>query len=352
MGCITKIWASNFRNISEINVSCANRFGICGDNGNGKSNFLEIIYVSIYGKSFREARLEDMLSFYSKKFLTGLDMRGSTGDARLYFSFDQEKGKSNEISGAYKNTTALKRDIPVSYFSSDIVRLLTENPETRRKELDRFCKLYFPDSVQFYSRYDLVLRQKNKALSQQDIESAEIFHEQLSLLAVKIFEFRNKGLFCLSEKLSDYASFFGLPKVEAKYLIRGEYLKGEYDTQMKMHFNKNKGAELAAGFSLFGPHRDDFSLFIGEKEAEKFYSRGINKIMAILFRLSGYVSLSSKVELPILLLDDVFSEIDTKNRNIVLSLLTGYPQIFFTFLTKEKLDIPWFRVENGLFKEI
>lgn len=359
---IDRLWISAFRNIEKglWIFEGQKRIGILGKNGNGKSNFLESIYILINGKSFRGSSLSDSLPFEGSKFSLGMDICGT----RLYTEFMKEKGRSFQISGDYSDMASLKRAVQVSYFSSDIVRLLVESPDARRRELDRFCKRYFGDVAQSaYSRYEAVLKQKNRSLKQQDPKMARLFHDQLSDIAALVISFRHQGLTLITDKIGSYHTNFpsikGLSEVGFSYVSSAHDLgdadkERPYSAMMKGFYEAHIAAELAAGFSLYGPHRDDFSLFLGGRSMTRFYSRGVNKISNILFRLSTYELMKSQFGLPILLFDDVFAEIDADNQKGVLHLLEDFPQLFFTGLTYNEVmekDSVWYQIENGVMEK-
>lgn len=355
---IDRLWIATFRNIEKglWEFEGQNKIGVLGNNGNGKSNFLEAIYTLINGKSFRGSPLSDSLPFEGRKFSIGMDISGT----RIYTEFGQDKGRSFQISGQYPTMAALKKAVQVSYFSSDIVRLLVESPDARRRELDRFCKRYFGDeATSVYARYDAVLKQKNKALKQQDSKMATLFHDQLADMATLLVGFREKGLQLITTKMASYYLLFpaiaGLSDVGFSYVSSVRALDSKSDSKsegcmMKAVYTLHLSAELAAGFSLYGPHRDDFFLLLGGRSMTRFYSRGVNKISNILFRLATYDLLKNKVGLPILLFDDVFAEIDTDNQQGVLGILAHFPQIFFTSLDYDARigdDTIWYQIQNG-----
>ncbi len=358
---IDRLWISTFRNIEKglWIFEGQKRIGILGKNGNGKSNFLESIYTMVNGKSFRGCSLSDSLPFEGSKFSLGMDICGS----RIYTEFTKDKGRSFQISGHYSDMASLKRAVQVSYFSSDIVRLLVESPDARRKELDRFCKRYFGDAAQSaYSRYEAVLKQKNKALKQQNLKMARLFHEQLSNIADLLIAFREQGLTLITDKMGSYCGEFpsvkGLAEVGFSYASSSRSLDDReipYAALMKGLYETHISAELAAGFSLYGPHRDDFSLFLGGRSMTRFYSRGVNKISNILFRLATYALMKAQSGLPILLFDDVFTEIDVDNQKGVLRLLEDFPQLFFTALAYDDVmqkDSVWYQIENGVMERL
>jgi DNA replication and repair protein RecF len=360
---IDRLWVSTFRNIEKglWEFKDVKRIGIIGKNGNGKSNFLESIYTLVNSKSFRGCPLSDLLPFEVSKFSLGMD----TLNTRIYTEFSKEKGRVVEVSGQYSDMTALKRNIQISYFSSDIVRLLSESPDARRRELDRFCKQYFPEAAAVYSRYDAVLKQKNKSLKHQNSEMARIFHDQLSDIAGILVTIRQKGLAVITAKMSAYSDFFvgikHLSKVGYTYISsthESDFHTDDvvYSHRMKRLYDRYITAELAAGFSLYGPHRDDFILLLAGNSLSRFYSRGVNKISNILFRLSTYDLMKDRLGLPILLFDDVFAEVDDDNKTGVLAILEKFPQLFFTSLVYDdsfmKNDVNWYQIHDGVMDKI
>jgi DNA replication and repair protein RecF len=358
---VEKLWISTFRNIDQglWSFEGVKRIGLVGNNGNGKSNFLEAIYTLLNGKSFRGCPVSDMLPFGGSKFALGMDSCGT----RVYTEFHKEKGRSVQVSGTCTDMASLKKNLQISYFSSDIVRLLAESPDARRRELDRFCKRYFKDAIAIYSRFDALLKQKNKALKIQDSKMAHLFHDQLSVASANVVALRQQGLAIITDKMSAYSSFFpavkNLSEVGFSYVSSTEAMSkagtdsGDlgYSNLMKSLYDCHSSAELAAGFSLYGPHRDDFSLLLSGKSMARFYSRGINKISNILFRFATYDLMKAELGLPILLFDDVFAEVDSANQKGILHILEDFPQLFFTALTYDASfttpETVWYQITDG-----
>lgn len=363
---IARLWVSTFRNIEKglWGFEGVRRIGIIGKNGNGKSNFLESIYTLLNGNSFRGCSPTDLLPFDSQKFSLGMDI----SETRVYTEFCRDKGRSIQVSGKHRDMASLKKDVHVSYFSSDIVRLLSESPDARRRELDRFCKRYFEGASSVYSRYEALLKQKNRSLKQQDATMARLFHDQLAVVAATLVALRKKGLETITDKMSAYSGYFpaikSLSKVGFIYLSSTHDVatslsdigqSSEYSELMKNIYPYQITSELAAGFSLYGPHRDDFSLLLSGYSMSRFYSRGVNKISNILFRLATYDLMKEKVGLPILLFDDVFAEVDTDNQRGVLEILESFPQLFFTSLVYDDVftdkNTVWYQIENGVMEK-
>lgn len=350
---IQKLWVSEFRNLSEglwdfRGQTCV---GICGKNGHGKSNFLEALYTLLYGKSYRKCQLEDMVPFYKKAISLGMDL----GSSRVYLSWDPLRGKQVQVSGTHTEGVSLRKSIQISYFSSDIVRLLVESPDARRKELDRFCKRFMPESVPIYAKYESLLRQKNMALKQQNTKVARFFHNQLSDSAAELVDIRQKALKAISHTIAAYYPLFpaisGLSELSLSYVstVLGET---SFSECMKQMYDTRLSSELAAGFALYGPHRDDYDVLLSGRSMSRFYSRGVNKTVNILFRFATYALLKDTYGLPILLLDDVFSEMDAYNQRGVVSLLDAFPQLFVTSLEPNfELGIRkvyWHRIQDGV----
>lgn len=286
---------------------------IKGFNNQGKSNCLEAIFFLLTGKSITGAPLDYLIN-ESKNFCQmGLDFVSNEGnDERLYLTYKTDGTAVIEFKDAVlRRHSAVKDVLATRYLSADVLHVFQESPDFRRRYLDQFCNEYYSQYSRLVKRYDGLIRQKNRALKDNFLESdIQLFNQQLIPIAAEIVQLRQAALVLMIERIGrECAEFFSMydDKVCIKYKISSHL--GESDTYTEWLTTKLNGAfikEKRAGYSLYGPHRDDFVMMIGEKPMMYYLSRGMNRIMAILLTLAQLKLLSQiKKCLPVLLLDDV-----------------------------------------------
>jgi DNA replication and repair protein RecF len=358
-----KVTASNFRNLSnslEVNVNHKHVL-LIGDNGQGKTNFLELLYLLCYGNSFRTTALKEIIKFKEKEFfISGI--------------FEDEKNLKRKITFLYKDFKRTikidnklitdRRDliynIPCIVFSHGDINFVNGTPESKRKFFNQTLSMYdrlFFDDLRYYSK---VIRQKNVALKENRIDLLPIYDELLAKYGLNIMKSRVKAVYemnqifpILFEKVS------GIKNVKLDY--KPSWKNCATEEEIIKNLEKNRDRDLRLTFCNSGIGRDKFSIITENGDLSHIGSTGQLRLASLVLRAtqSKFFKRKTKKD-PILLIDDVLLELDIKKRNIFLSLLDGYSQVFFTFLPKENyfkedieyLDYTTLTVKEGGFNEI
>jgi DNA replication and repair protein RecF len=335
---LKKLWIKGFRNFSEVHFDFSEKRHcfIYGENNQGKSNLLEAISVLSSGKSPRESVVRYLVGFDHSEALIGGDFVSSSGVNRVYFKLSSEGVRSSFLNQEIvKSYTKLSRELSSVYLSADLIRIFQDSPSERRKFLDMFCSLYFHDYLATMKKYERVVAQKNRLLkSEVSDDSFVLWNRQLCDLAYVIYDLRLRGLELLSSRVNEllgHIPALSEGRVSLRYDIKSfkcdllNYKAVLYET-----ISSNLYKERASGCSLYGPHRDDFVIYIGDLESMRFFSRGINRVLSILLYVSHLLLVfEHKGQFPILLLDDVFVELDEGMKRSLISLLCGYTQVFY-----------------------
>ncbi len=334
-----KVSSTNFRNLelsTEINVD-HKKVLLIGDNGQGKTNFLELLYLLCYGNSFRTNNLRDLLAFGKKTFyISGV--------------FEDERGLKRDISFLYKNSKRVIKidnkqitdrkeliyNIPCIVFSHSDLDFVNGQPEERRKffnqTLSMYDKLFF-DDFRYYSK---ILKQKNMALKNSQVELLPIYDQLLSQYGLNIMRARIKAVYEMNQIFPDlYEKVSGIKNVKIKYVPSWKNCSTEEDIQKILE--KNRDRDLILKFNTTGISRDKFKIVSDNGDLSSSGSTGQLRLASLVLRATQSQFYKKKTgKEPVLLVDDVLLELDIKKRSTFLSLLEGYSQAFFTFLPKEQ----------------
>ncbi len=340
---LTSIELIDFRNFkqSQIDFSSKKNF-LIGKNAQGKSNLLEAIYLLCLSKSFRTSHNKEAISFSKQNFLIKGEFssdKGSNYKAGLLCY--QNKKKEIFINRKRINKIAeFIGNFPIVLSSPEEYNLTTGPPSERRKFVDILLSQINKKYIHFLIEYQRILKQKNAILlnwkftGKQSRSELEPWNVRLVEIGSRIIEFRNKFLKQLSVKVghiysklvlnNEQLEFFYQPNVEFQNI---ENIKDNFFNKINQVYNK----ELQRSTSLVGPHRDDFIFKINGKNIRKYGSRGQHKTVLISLAASEYNLIKELTEeTPIVLIDDLYSELDEDRKNRILDLLEDFGQVFIT----------------------
>jgi DNA replication and repair protein RecF len=344
---ITNIIIKNFRNYPELNIDINNDVVVLsGPNAVGKTNLLESIYFASLFKSFR-----DDADFVFLKDSTAAEIKMTVekeGDSHTLEVFLEKRDKiyaNFRINGVKTKRKEAQGFIKTVIFDPTDVDMFSEAPEHRRKYMNMVLSQNNPHYLEALTNYKRVLYQKSKLLG--DLKAGRTpagdlaeWNEQLVKLGSYIIEDRKKLVAFLNQNISEIyttISRFHRP-VEIVYeTLPGETVEEiEQNFRAKLETMASKEALLAT--SLVGPHRDDFTLTSDGLYLPPFSSRGELRSQILALKILELEYLSDGDEKPILLLDDVLSELDETRRSFLLKYLQNKFQVFIT--TTHPLEMP------------
>lgn len=352
---LNSLTVRNFRNYREAEISFNPRLNlILGDNAQGKTNLLEAIAYLSLGSSFREQgddklrrQGEDFFFLradYSNKGGRHLLTVGSQNaqvargvhNRRLWKLDEKPCRRVSEIAGLLHTVV----------FTPEDLQLVKSAPEVRRKFLDREMVQLFKGYYLYLNNYRRALQQRNNLLKQPDYagynqadEQLAVWEEQLAENGAVIIKRRLK----LLQLLNEIGQKIQADLTQGREQLRLQYLSilpvteiekaapEEVAAKLKQAYIAGRAEDKRRRTTLIGPHRDDFRIFINETEGRYYASQGQQRTAALalklselelVWQLSGYY--------PLLLLDDVFSELDKNRRRELLRLMLGKAQIFIT----------------------
>jgi DNA replication and repair protein RecF len=338
---VERIEALGFRNLQgSCQFSPALNI-LYGDNAQGKTNWLEAIYVLANTKSFRTKQVRDVIRIGSDNALVrGQVARGSlTKQQQILIT---ESSRELFVNGKRESLARYLGNLDVFVFSMEGMEIIRGEPSERRRFLDRGIVSIMPGFLGTISEYNHVIKQKNRLLSQaSESDSPERFrtqieawNEQLVTLGAEIHQARVNYVDRLNRVLdeSDHGrSIFGAERISLRYKSQLEG-KGDLDNYAEV-FNQRLSlrlsAELAAGHTLIGPHRDELDIAADGREIARFASAGQQKSALFILDLAQ-VSIYNYTyeESPVLLIDDIDAELDRGRIEAVLSQMEGRAQTF------------------------
>ncbi len=344
---IKNITIKNFRNYPELDISINNSTVVLtGPNAVGKTNLLESIYFASLFKSFR-----DDTEFIFLKESNSLELKvvfekhGEDHSLEIFLERREKILANFLVDGVKKRRREVQGFLSVVIFDPTDVDLFNKAPEVRRKYLNMVLSQKNLEYLDALGSYKKILFQKNKLL--QDVKNGRAqaedlapWNEQMANLGSFIIMERKKLVNFLNNSIADiYTTISGFHRpVEIVY----ESLPGDTQEAIAQKFLEKQAKladkELLLGTSLVGPHRDDFSLKSEGLFLSPFSSRGELRSQVLALKILELEFLSDHEEKPILLLDDVLSELDDTRRTFLLKYLQGKFQTFIT--TTYPLEMP------------
>ena len=367
-----EISLTNFRNYENQKVDFHDRVNIIlGENAQGKTNLLEALYIMSLGKSFRTAKDSEMIRFGSQMARVKTVSVKDGEDLTIEIGLIRNK-KSLKIDGVKKNRISdLLENVYIVIFSPDDLKIVKDEPEKRRKFIDReLCQLK-PVYYDVLSRYKKALMQRNFLLKEERIDFSvlDIWDRELAGYGAKIIAYRMSfidKLKIISRKIhSDLTE--GREELSLSYEsdipLKGSGKETEVALSVKSQAEiaelflnillKNRKNDIKRRTTLRGPHRDDLRIEIGGVDVRNFGSQGQQRTSALSLKLAELILIEEETgEKPVLLLDDVLSELDrTRQRQLITSF--GDIQIFITAtelsgeITSHIRDFAVFKVRKG-----
>ena len=342
---ITKFWLKYFRNITEITVDLKSNKHcyIFGDNNQGKTSILEAIFLASKQKMIGDSPVSEVIQETKPGAYIGLQIEKETKQ-RLYVKCELTGKLESTLDNKRENKKqAQKRNI--NYISADALHIFQKEPLYRRKILDQFCIKLITNYDDVLRTYEKLLRQKNKYLKGETIDNHLILtlNKQLAKLAKQIVLKRKEALLLIEEELNKKLILkekLAVDNICIEYKINRLEIDDidSYEDSLLNMMDEDKHKERILGYSLSGPQRDDFEIQLGNKSIFSYFSRGINRCYAILFKLAQIQILANSEIYTCLLLDDTFAEIDQKNKKYLLEDISNRYQVFYATTTDNDFD--------------
>ena len=343
---LESIEAHNFRNLSGEIFWGEGLNVIAGENGQGKTNWLEAIYLLATSKSFRTQRPQEAVRFgESLAVVRGRVARTRDVQRDLQVTI-QGASKTLSLNGKRETVASYLSQLHVIPFTADELEVVRGAPEARRRFLDRGVVSLHHSYVQTLADYQRVIKQKNRLLqdiseSETELEEAreliEPWNEQIVALGTTIHRARLDYVERLGQSLQQ--RFFGREEITIRYVssLEGKGNLDDYEALIRERLRLRLQAEISSGYALIGPHRDDLEILFDGRDLRTFGSSGQQRSALILLDLAAIsVYYSWHNEYPLFLMDDVDAELDKRRIGHLLEYLEGRTQ---TFITTSKNDL-------------
>lgn len=342
---ISRVHLENFRNFGSLDLSFDQGLVVLvGPNGSGKTNFLESIYFGGTLRRFPESKFSQLFregeNFFRIRIITQAEEENSQ-------EIGAEKGeKANVFHYKLDNVDSARNQyagvLPVVSFLPQDLNLLTRSPGNRRRYLDETLSLVSAQYRYAHNQYERALKQRNRILQearsgQPQTQDIGVWSDQLAEYGAFVCAARQIFLDHVNGNLEKIISVLSpnLSRANFTYLMSGAKTKDDFLAKLNSH----EAEEKNRGVTLFGPHRDEFSAKINGKDAVGFISRGEMRsiTLALKFLEKEYVR-EKTGKLPILLLDDVFSEFDVLHQKAMAGLFKDLGQVFLTSAHFEEIS--------------
>lgn len=340
---VDRFEATHFRNLSDGSIEFGPGLNlVVGSNGQGKTNLLEAVYFFRFGRSFR-AQVETELILFGESFCraevacTFADGRGE----EFAFAIERRDGraaKTIKVNGeALSRRADLAGRFPVVLFGPHDLRVVSGEPEHRRRFFDMIGSMTDPGYLRTAAEYRRVVEQRNAALKgRAPRDEMAAWNEQLVATGAQLVLHRRKLVASIEREMAAQAR-----DIESPFDFTMRYDSSLYDTEISddMALSRAFHEKLAAvaheearrGVTLVGPHRDDVELVMDGHDLRRFGSQGQRRLFAVLLKLAEMSYLEAELREPcVLLLDDVFSEFDDSIMAKLQRLLDGERQVFVT----------------------
>lgn len=339
---VTNLKLINFRNYDLLNLSFAKKNIFFGENGSGKTNILEAIYVLALTKSFRT--INDKVLIKNKAKHLKIEGEISEKSRKKYLLELNEIGKTVKINN--KKSSKLSEyiaNIAVVLFSPDDFKIIKDTPNVRRRLLNVDIIQFDKEYINLLNKYNKTLKHRNSYLRTMylnnlaDKEYLDVLTNSLIDIGLKLYEKRKDFLSRINKLLAN--KYYKITKIEdLKIEYISEY-KNSDKKELQDKYKKSLSKDMAFGKTNIGIHHDDYKFIFKKNNIKDYGSEGQQKNAILAYKLSLIdLFIEEKNKVPILLLDDLFSELDIKKINNIINLLKKRVQIFITTTELEGLN--------------
>ena len=401
---INSIILENFRNYKNLELDFdESRNIIVGENAQGKTNLVESIYLTAFARSFRTSNSADLIMFGESSARVNADITSEDIDKNINIVIRSDGKKMIKKDGkVISKTTELLNNVVVIIFSPDDLRIIKDSPDRRRSFINRELSQMRPRYYELLKRYNDALRQKNALLKgyfnikkktftradnlslndalnganlnldgmapgeggrsiydnsrRYNEEMLDVFDHQLADAAYELIRYRREFVEMLSDEAGEIMKKIsgGREELRIEYKTTCDFVTAPEGREiLYKQFYHHRDKDIYNGSQTLGPHRDDIAFFINGKDARKYGSQGQQRTVALSLKLAE-IRIARQIldESPVLLLDDVLSELDLDRQRFLVNEIDDV-QLFITSaeLNEEVIrDLrggTLFRIEEG-----
>jgi DNA replication and repair protein RecF len=342
---VTAIEAKPLRSLDRVRVELSPGIvSVVGPNGTGKTNLVEALYFALTGRSFRTSDRRDLIPFGGSLARAEATIRDEDGlERKLLASVSRGEGRRHLLDGNPADPATIARSRPpVAVFAPDRLTLVKGPPAERRAHLDGFLAARWPSRGGLRKHYGQAVAQRNALLSRLaggygSPDDLRIWDAGLAQAAAPLIEARAEAVAELAEPFATAAAELGL---EAGALVYAPRATGTAE-EIQAGLEERREQDIRLGRSSWGPHLDDLKLTSAERPLRRFGSQGQQRaaLLALLFAEREALLRARRVT-PLLLLDDVMSELDPGRRQRLVERLGDGGQVLITAADEESVPAP------------
>ena len=340
---VTAVEANPSRNLSDVRIELGPGVAsLIGPNGAGTTNLLEALYFALTGRSFRTSDRRDLIPFGGQLARAEATVRDEDrAEHRLLASVGRADGRRHLLDGSPVDAaTAARHRPPVAVFSPDRLALVKGPPAERRAHVDQFVAARWPSRAGLRVRFGQALAQRNALLARGPAGGGEleVWDASFAEAAAALVEARAEALEDLAPRFASAATDLGLEGgASLEYAPRSPGSPEE----IRDGLGERRQADLRIGRSTWGPHLDEVKIATAGRALRRFGSQGQQRsaLLALLFAERAALAEARRV-IPLLLLDDVMSELDPERRERLVELLSGPGQVVISAATEGSVPAP------------
>ncbi len=315
----------NYRNYSQLSIEFSKNVNVfIGDNAQGKTNVLEAIYYCGFARSHRTNKDRELVRWNTDRALINLYVKRDRLDKKISIAILRDGKKAINVNSIkISKISELIGALNVVIFSPEDLKIVKESPGLRRKFLDMELSQLDPKYYYNLVQYNKVINERNSVLKNRNLDEyiLDIYDAQLGKFGKYIIEQRLRYI----EKLNEHGGTIhkditsGKESIEFKY-ISSIKLKGSLEQDIIAVLRSSRQKDMEKGLTTHGPHRDDLSIFINGIDAKSFGSQGQQRTSVLTIKFASLRIIKEQTgEYPVLLLDDVLSELDFSRKKYILS---------------------------------
>lgn len=356
---IKSVKLENFRNYDYALVDfCEGISLIAGLNAQGKTNLVESLVISSTTKSPRTSSLQECIKDGKANAFVKVVVERKYGEVTLSYGIDQKGDKTFSVNGnPVSKLSDVFGNMVVIYFCPEDLRIVSASPQERREFMDTDISQLSGSYYNLLQRYNKILMQRNKLLKfEKDrsllLSQIGIWNEQLAQVASLIIKTRKGFIEKLKSPAKEAMKYISSSKdeLEVEYIgARGntaEEIKQELIKALEYNFER----DVELGYTTIGPHRDDIYFGLNKKDARSYSSQGQQRSIVLALKIAEMEIFTNEMgESPVLVLDDVFSELDTTRQRRLYERMSEYQTIITgtTFKFKPVTTYEQIRIKNG-----
>ena len=353
---LTEFSAVDFRNLRRLRLAPNPQFNIIeGRNGAGKTNVLEGIFLLSSLKTFRPGKNKDLVRFgtQSGEVRAVVEHQDTTRTIRISIS---PKGRRVWIDGKLvRSAASALGQLTAVLFAPEDLSLTKGSPSGRRRFLDRAIFNRWPGSLDAVKRYESALKQRNALLRTDGSDALlEVFDEQLARAALRLSQWRQKYIGIFHPILEETMQLITGGDLQTTVMYEPSRLADTHDQWVDI-YRKNRRQDRARKSTTAGPHVDDICLLLNDRSAKLYASQGQHRALVLALKIAEIRLLKQELGYaPVLLLDDVSSELDARRNAQLTTFLNSEAfggQVFITTTDRSWLDFDskstCFRIRDG-----